>query len=281
MEKEMVEHNLPGFDIRIEIMDNAKGGFADTHFHNEYEMLFIDKYNVDYFVNNIKILMSPGDTMFVNASVPHSTDVPKGTDAKLLLFHNYNNNNKNIVSNHISRLGLINNVDYYLFKKGTSDGDKIASLVNDICNEYQNQCKSYISFIKAYIDNITAILQRKSILIDQNESYNIKSMTRIMPVLNYIEEHYNEHISLPQVCNLINLSEFHFCKLFKKYMKIPFMQYLNFVRICYSELLLQNSEKSISEIAYETGFSSAAHFSSVFKKQKNMSPTEYKKYLKK
>ena len=279
MEKEMVQPNIPGCDIHVQVMTNGNGGLCDIHFHNEYEFIWVDKYCVDYYINGKKITVEPGDTMFVNASVPHYTDVVKGTDVKLLLFGKNEKNNSDAVFNHISRLGLHNNVDYYLFKKDTDSGMEIGRLVNKTCNDCETRKKSFVSFIAAYISNITAILYRESILTDPNEYYDMKNMNRIMPVLEYVENHYSEHISLADMCSLVNLSEFHFCKLFKKYMKIPFLQYLNFVRVCYSETLLQNTEKTVSEIAFETGFSSTAHFSSVFKKHKLMTPTEYRKYL--
>ena len=279
MEKSTVKPSIPGYNIHIELMDNGIGGTGTLHFHNEYELLWVDKFCVDYYINGKKIVMEPGDTMFVNASVPHYTDVPNGTDARLLLFDTNAGYDSNAVFNHIARLGLHNNTDYFLFKKNSKYGSAVSWLINSVCNEYDAKEKSFVSFITAFVDNITAILYRENILTDPNEYYDMKNMNRLMPVLEYIENHYSEHVSLTDVCQLINLSEFHFCKLFKKYMKIPFLQYLNFVRICYAEVLLQKSEKSVSEIAYETGFSSPAHFSSMFKKQKVMSPTEYRKYL--
>lgn len=69
----------------------------------------------------------------------------------------------------------------------------------------------------------------------------------------------------------------YFCRLFKKAVKTSFINYLNYIKIRHAEQLLCSTEKTITETAFETGFSSASYFTETFRKINLLSPTEYKR----
>ena len=100
---------------------------------------------------------------------------------------------------------------------------------------------------------------------------------KIMPVLEYIDKHYSEALTLPELSKILNINEYYFCRLFKKMVNTSFVQYLNFVRVCKAEKMLLSTDKSISEISYETGFSSVSYFNRTFKKYKLSTPGNYRK----
>ena len=54
------------------------------------------------------------------------------------------------------------------------------------------------------------------------------------------------------------------------------IKYLNELRIRNACQMLKNSNKNITEIAYDVGYSDSNYFSRVFKKVKGVSPSEYK-----
>ena len=93
----------------------------------------------------------------------------------------------------------------------------------------------------------------------------------------FIEEHQDEDISLPDVSKAVNTSTFYFCKMFKKATGINFTEYLARVRIEKAKNLLLNPNARVSEVAYDVGFQSLTHFNRVFRKLVGESPTEYRK----
>jgi AraC-like DNA-binding protein len=95
----------------------------------------------------------------------------------------------------------------------------------------------------------------------------------------YIEEHQAEELRLGQVAKAVNTSAFYFCKMFKKFTKVNFTDYLSRVRIEKAKDLLLNPNLRISEIAYEVGFQSLTHFNRVFKRILGQSPTDYRTRL--
>lgn len=123
---------------------------------------------------------------------------------------------------------------------------------------------------------LVAILYRYEILDDPTTLYSSKSIERLSPVLNYVEKYYASPITIAEMSNLINVERSYFCRLFKKTVNISFMEYLYSVRFAHAENLLLHSDKNITEIAYQVGFSSPAYFTKIFRKRKGYSPTFYK-----
>ena len=65
--------------------------------------------------------------------------------------------------------------------------------------------------------------------------------------------------------------------MFKKVIHKSFREYLNYVRITKSEILLATTDLSMTDIAMKTGFSTSSYFIQQFKQVKNMSPKKFRK----
>jgi AraC-like DNA-binding protein len=101
---------------------------------------------------------------------------------------------------------------------------------------------------------------------------------KLHPVLQYIEAHYNELITIKDLANCIDVTPQYLCLLFKKAMKMRPMEYVNRERINRSkELMFHESDIKMHEIALRVGFDSPSYFSSVFKRQEGLSPEQFKK----
>jgi AraC-like DNA-binding protein/ligand-binding sensor protein len=95
----------------------------------------------------------------------------------------------------------------------------------------------------------------------------------------YIAEHKTEEISLIDVARAVNLSEFYFCKIFKKETGLTFLDYLSRVRIESVKERLLNPHKRVSEAAYEAGFQSLSQFNRVFRRIAGEAPSTYRERL--
>jgi AraC-like DNA-binding protein len=124
---------------------------------------------------------------------------------------------------------------------------------------------------------VFAVLYREGILKSAAEVFSEKGVERLLPVLDYVDTHFKDDIKLEDACRILNVNKAHFCRLFKKTVGMSFVTYLNFVKVTKAEKMLMTTDKSISEIAEETGFSSAAYFAEIFKIHMHRSPGKYKK----
>ena len=90
-----------------------------------------------------------------------------------------------------------------------------------------------------------------------------------------MKKNYENNILLKDLGELTGYSPNHFQRLFTETMGISPSKYLENLRVNKAKYLLMENEKTLSEIAYQCGFSSQAYFSKVFKKHTLLSPFEF------
>ena len=102
-------------------------------------------------------------------------------------------------------------------------------------------------------------------------------ISRINRVIDYIEANLQEELSLNSLADVSNFSRFHFHRIFKSMVGETLNQFINRIRIekAASQLII-NPRKSITEIAFDCGFSGSASFSRSFKEMYKMSPSGWR-----
>ncbi|MEM6347344.1 MAG: AraC family transcriptional regulator [Bacteroidota bacterium] len=107
------------------------------------------------------------------------------------------------------------------------------------------------------------------------------SLTRTQKIVRakrYIDDTFGEPLDLKRLSQEAYLSKFHFLRVFKKTYRITPHQYLLRRRIDHAKESLRENKLSVSEICYLTGFESPGSFSSLFKREVGMSPSQYRKF---
>lgn len=103
--------------------------------------------------------------------------------------------------------------------------------------------------------------------------------SRLQPVLEYIDNHYREVITLEDLSEILGITSQYLCYLFKKLVNMRPTEYINMVRINKSkEIIFQERDKKISDIAFMVGFENPGYFSTLFRKFEGMTPHAYKKF---
>lgn len=96
----------------------------------------------------------------------------------------------------------------------------------------------------------------------------------------YIMEHLAEPMSLETVSGSVNISPFHFCKVFKRATGMTFTDFVSHARVEKARRRLLRPDARITEIAYDVGFQSLSHFNRSFRRIVNESPSEYRAQMK-
>ena len=96
---------------------------------------------------------------------------------------------------------------------------------------------------------------------------------------HFIDEHYQDDLSLSVVARQAGMSAFYLCKKFKKVTGVNFSLYVSRVRVEKAKSLLLNLNHRVSEIAFGVGFQSLTHFNRAFKGVAGETPTEYRQHL--
>ena len=275
-----IRPNLANTNIRIYSSKKEnimKAREFDWHIHNELEILIVNKGNITFYIGNNIYHLSKGDIIFVNSNVPHKCFFLNGSAHTYIQFKtniSTDDSGKNDYLFHfITRIGK----DIAILKKDTPINNQIAECIKKASAEHAEHLPSYDIFIKGYVYQILAILYRNNIISNPEDFFSSHNIEKVLPVLNYIDKHFAENLTLDEMSKMLNIDKSYFCRLLKKAVNTTFTDYLNFVRICYAEKFLTNTNKSISEISYSVGFSSLAYFTKIFKKYKNCTPSVYRK----
>ncbi len=95
-------------------------------------------------------------------------------------------------------------------------------------------------------------------------------------VVAYCYENYHEDISLEHAESVLGISRFYISRLFREKLHIGFKEYINSLRIQSACEMLKNTEKSITDIAYDAGFGTPRTFNRCFIQAKGVCPREYR-----
>lgn len=128
-----------------------------------------------------------------------------------------------------------------------------------------------INFSFFYFDGKT-VMQRKSNKMDLDE--------RLSKIIRHIYRHHNEKISLAELAEQNYISNYHISHLITEGIGLNFRELLGFARVEESERFLLGSNKKISSIAKDVGFSTTAYYEKYFRKWFGYSPKEYREMYK-
>lgn len=101
----------------------------------------------------------------------------------------------------------------------------------------------------------------------------------IRKAIEYIRLHLEQELNLETISHAIHCSTFELSRNFKKETGQSISEYINTLRINEALSLMENRKLSITDIAYMVGFNDVNYFTKVFKKQKGMTPSAYRKQL--
>ena len=99
---------------------------------------------------------------------------------------------------------------------------------------------------------------------------------RIGNIYNYIIQNFDKAVSLEDVASFANMTPHAFCRYFKKHTNYTFIGFLNKIRVNEAcKILVNQSDRGISDVAYSCGFTSIINFNRVFKAITSKSPSSY------
>ncbi len=100
---------------------------------------------------------------------------------------------------------------------------------------------------------------------------------RVKLVMEYLERHYSEHISLSTVAALVNMSTSSFSRFIKLRTGNNFIDCLNEIRVsAVARLLVDEPTNSVADIAYRCGFNNISNFNRIFKRMRGFTPQQFR-----
>ncbi len=258
------------------------------HYHPEFEIIFVEKsYGIRFMGSHIGNF-SDGDLMFISSDLPHvwKNDRAFYQDNKDLFVDVYVIHFRKDAFNEgffdlpeftqIRKLFLLGQQGF-LIREG-EDHKKISSLVKQVVSSQG------IDRLILFLKTLDAFANTKEYdllsMLGYENSVDLADAERINTVMNFVMTNYSEEIKISKVAKLISLTEASFCRYFKSKTHKTFSQFLNEVRILNACKLLVDSNMTITQICYNTGYNNISHFNRQFKLITGLTAKEYaKKYL--
>ena len=98
--------------------------------------------------------------------------------------------------------------------------------------------------------------------------------------MNYVKSHYMQPISLEDAAQILSLNPEYFCRYFKKYMGMTFLEYVNSIRLYHIHQDLLNTNYSVSELMDRHGFTNYKLFSKMFRNTYGCPPGMFRRQQK-
>lgn len=106
-----------------------------------------------------------------------------------------------------------------------------------------------------------------------------KSDDRFIDLVQYLNEYYDEDITLSKLAEKEYMSQSYFSRLFQKEIGIKFTEFLSDIRVSNSLTYLEDKKMTVTDIAYRIGFKNVNSFIDAFKKKYGVTPAKYRKQL--
>ena len=282
-QKELKEHGNYAFPVNIsieEIQSYEKGVFL-WHWHPEIELTLILSGEIEYQVNDATYILTAGNGLFCNSNSLHSGYMRNEKECTYLsiTFHPrflYGYENSILQTKYVSlitaneawsSLHLHNSVPWH--REVLIGIKKIYELSKAPDSDFEMQ-------VHMLLMNIWHKFYKHFSSQPDNEIKPKHHLQRLRDIITFIEEHYNQEISLEDVAKSATICKSECCRFFKKHMGMTIFDYILYVRIQNSLPLLANAD-SITEVASTVGFSSPSYYSQIFKRYMKCTPMEYKK----
>ncbi|WP_264521409.1 AraC family transcriptional regulator [Flavobacterium sp. N1994] len=251
------------------------------HYHPEYELTYIVKGKGMRLVGDSYLPFQSGDLVLLGSGIPHTWES--------------DSNNQEMVAAVVIQFSenfiesVMNSQAFYQIKKllqssvrglffPNPQANDMASRMKLIANE--KGVKQIAALLNVFDDltNIKCETLASSFYAPKNSKEN---ETRINTVFNYIKQNAATSMSLEQAAASIHLTTGAFCKFFKKMTGKTFSDYVNEIRIGNACTLITQTDKTIAQIAIESGFENQTYFNRIFLKKKNCTPKQFRMQLNK
>lgn len=156
---------------------------------------------------------------------------------------------------------------------------KISKLFLEIENEFKTKQPQYQFMVKAKLLCILVELTRHygySEKVCGNIFKQRKDLFLIDNIIDYISKNLSNPITLKDLAEIVHLNPSYFSTFFRKYIGIPPSEYIAKQRVIRTIEYLENSNKTMLEIAGLCGFNSTANFNKTFKKYTGKIPSDFR-----
>lgn len=270
------------FPIFMDILAISKNTAPHWAYSNHFRIGLVMEGTLTLHAGSQTALVHAGDGFFINTQVRHLFTT--ATNDPVLLYS---------VSFHPRIIGgsadsvywqkyinpLSSNSSYPLqvfHKQETSDEESLQHILH-VLRTLQYRIPGYELLVRNELSFVILdLIGRQSFEQNSISRKQLRNEERIHHMLQYIEQHYAEPISLQDLSSSISISVSECIRCFKDTLMMTPINYIRMFRLIKAEEQILHTNKTISEIAYDCGFPEPSYFNRCFKKQYKQTPLQYR-----
>jgi AraC-like DNA-binding protein len=271
-------HGTPDFPIEFYKLDRTHRQYImPPHWHAEIELILVLDGRFDLYLNKRHYCMTAGDLAFVNAGTIHHGE-PVDCRYECIVFHPE-------MLKHVGG-ALVNRYVKPLTSRKIGVLEYFQAAENETVLRIAGELFSLLRMPTEYgelavYSALYALLHALYTSGAVSESLPVKSeqkqLDHLMRLLEWIEDHYTERITLKMLSKTAGMNEKYLCRFFKAYTSYTPIDYVNRLRIEKAADDLRLLHRSVTEAAFANGFNDSAYFSKLFRQIKGVSPKAYQK----
>lgn len=246
------------------------------HCHNAFEIIWFITGSGLATIDNAACSFQAGDIFMLGSNLAHQFQPTENAEVEAIIIH-FRDDCWGKCFWQIPECQSINKL-----LQTASAGLK---LKDDLGVQLQSLIKSLELAVEVY--RVSLLLQCLQLIASSNDLIPIAPLDIIKlkksnsdcieNIFNYTNHTFRDAVTLPQIASFACMSVPKFCNYFKRHTNKTYITYLNEIRIRYACQQLLNTCKSVTDIGYESGFNTVAHFHRQFLRLKNSTPLQYRK----
>ena len=243
-----------------------------AHWQKEIELVYVKDGEASFHVADQSFIARTGDLVICESGQIHYSDSYNtqnhldflifDTNVISSRYHNPHFKNVLVTAEELEKMGLNTSLE------------RVFSLV---ARELDKKQPYYKDIITAAIREFWFLLKRE--LPREEKAKDDRRRSRLLEefqeLLDYIDKHYAEDLTLDHAASMLHFSPSHFSKTFKKLMGMNYVTYVNMVRIEQAIQMLTTNQYRMIDIALECGFTNIRSFNRVFQEITGYTPTDF------
>lgn len=275
---ERIQHGEAEFPLRFYREDVWGFDFhcIDWHWHPEVEFVYVERGEISCFVGTEQFILPQGCGLFVNSGILHRYQAEESVSVPNIVFSPELLGTKTgrIYQKYIVPV-IESAISCIRFSPSVEWEQEILQLLLHIfrLTEKENSEMQIVS-------HLLELWQRLFVYSETHREHMTGDKGRraqLQVMMQFIHANFNRQITLKEIADCVHISESSALQLFRQGIHLSPVAYLIQYRLKRAADLLANTNKTVTNVAYETGFSDAGYFCRTFRKYYRQTAMEYRK----
>ncbi len=240
----------------------TKNNNCRAHIHRQVEIFYVLDGAIETIISGQKKVLGKGMVSIAFPNMVHETYTPASSSAVMMIFSH------DILPDFYYEFNLQEPCNPFI--EAMEEADRFAFLVQGLLESVQKSADARIP--KGYLYTIVSMILSKLPLTKQQKV----SAEICQAISGYLNRHFTEDISLPQLAAALGYSKYHISHIFKEKFDCSYSDYLKRLRAEHAMGLLAHSELTVTDICFASGFNSLRSFYRAFHEVYGVAPRSAK-----